>query len=371
MFCASWLRGGPQVQRLQNQPGEEPREILYPYIEGVVCDVRDSEMIVLADDRRYFTVDLSMAERDDPGLPRTLDRGDRVRLNDCSSHGRSLVVSWVDVLKKAAKRGARRETTESGGVGLRLSMSSPVLTGEARPPIALVREVALSLVQRLPNFTCRETVKRYKSIGTRKDRFVFQDQLAAEVLYSRRFGETYRRVTLNGRRVLTPFINLSGSNSTGEFGSMLQAIFRATHDSDFHALEREPEDASAVKEYAFRVAEMVSDWKIESTYQFVIPAYVGRISVDTRSNRVIKIWRIAEGLPEAFPFRTVISEVRYGDLRIEGAGQAFLPVRASMTACQSEVDVCIRNVIEFGRYKQYTAESRLILSPAGAQGHKK
>ena len=366
LFLEGLLWGGQQDQK-RFPAGSEPYRDLYSVIEGRVSDVRDGLLLLALDDGRFFNVDLSVAERANAGLLRDVNKGQCVRLNDSESQGRLLVAGSVDILSQAARR-VKQRAADRLPRDIPVERGSAIVAGGSYSPIAAVREKALDLTQQLPNFTCRETVKRYKSFSQANQKFVLQDKVSTEVLYSNSAGETYRWVALNGRKVLTPFIYLSGSNSTGEFGSMLRSIFQAVPDVDFHAVERTPEEGNTIQPYAYRVARQRSDWKIESTFQFVMPAYVGPISVDTQSQRVVNIWRIAEAIPEAFPFRNIQSNVRYGDINIEGAGRAFLPVRASMTACQTTVDICVRNVIEFGRYKKYAAQSRLIFGKANGVG---
>jgi hypothetical protein len=339
-------------------PGRQVSDVVW---EGVIGEIADHRMVLALDDTRYVWVDLSLAEQFDSDLEKTLHIGDRVRVQAATSTTYRPISGSVQVIRSALLErtlksiGASKEDTRRHAT----PASQPDAQSESQGNIQQVREEVSHMTRALPNFLCHQIVKRYVRRGPR-GRPQLLDTVAAEVLYSSESGETYRNVEVNGKRTRTPFWDLGGTRSTGEFGSMLRSLFRSVRNSDFRFDGTNTIRGKQAREYSYRVRRAISDWKVESAFQFIIPAYSGQIWADMDSNRILKVRRIAEDVPEAFPFDRIESEAQYGSVRLGNADTYFLPIRAEMNACDRETAMCSRNVIEFTGYRKYTGESRII-----------
>src|SRR5215467_10496861 len=94
------------------------------------------------------------------------------------------------------------------------------------------RGTALLYTANLPNFISTETIRRSglaKSSGTWKT----EDTVTVDVAFSDK-GERYNMLAINGKPTKKTFSQLGGAKSTGEFGTILQWIFRPESATKFH-----------------------------------------------------------------------------------------------------------------------------------------
>jgi hypothetical protein len=98
----------------------------------------------------------------------------------------------------------------------------------------------------------------------------------------------------------------------------------------------------------------------DSDFQFIVPEYSGRIWFDRTSNRVLRIERVAEGIPSAFPLRSVEADVNFGEVRLGESGAYLLPVQAETRVCIRDRRECSRKTIAFRDYRKFAAESKIV-----------
>jgi hypothetical protein len=208
----------------------------------------------------------------------------------------------------------------------------------------------------LPNFLCREVVKRYEN-SVQQKKWELQDTLSAEVLYSNKTAETYRDIRVDGKPTKKSWPELGGDISTGEFGSLLHSLL--TKDARFQFIKEDCLNGVAAREYSFRINRAESDWKILSDYQYIIPQYRGRVWFDRQGNRVLRIERAAEGIPSAFPLSSVESEVNFSEIRLESSQTYPLPVQAETRVCIRDRRRCSRKTIDFLDYRRFIGDSKI------------
>src|ERR1035438_1910647 len=284
---------------VKEPPKESPRtsvtQVLAPQpaytFVGLVRTIDGQGMVLELADTRFVVIDFDRNARV------TLHTGDRasVRSNEYDGHGLA-AKSW-SLLQPAAQVSARPE---------------PVNAQAASDPLPKnARETAARMIHTLPDYLCKEEVQRSEN-GV-------QDTLSATVSYSSKTGEDYREIRVNGQSTQKSWAALGGDVSTGEFGSLLRSLL-ANPDSDFQFIKEDPVDGVAAAEFSFHVSRAQSDWKILTDYQFIVPEYSGRIWFDRISNRVLRIERMAEGIPSAFPLRSVEADVNFSEVRIGESG---------------------------------------------------
>ena len=303
---------------------------------GLVRFIESQSMVLELEDTRFIVVDFNRKPRVSP------QPGDRVSVRSMDYDGHGLVADSVSIMRAAAQA----DTTPP-----------PPLNQQAEgdPVLRQARETEASMDRTLPNFLSREVVKRYENSAQQKG-WELQDTLSAEVLYSRKTGETYRDIRVNGKPTQRKWPELGGDISSGEFGSLLHSLL-ANQDSEFQFIKEDRIDGVAAREYSFRISRAQSDWKILSDYQFIVPQYGGRIWFDRASNRVLRVERTAEAIPSAFPLSSVEAEVNFGQVRM---GSTFLlPAHAETRVCIRDNRRCSRKTIDFTGYQQFTGESKI------------
>jgi hypothetical protein len=294
--------------------------------------MKGQSMVLELDDARFVVIDF------DRNAKVNLSRGDRasVRSNQYDGHG------------MVAKSWSLLQPLEQAGV----APTEPANTPAASDPWLLkARETAALMLHTLPDFLCKEVVARSGN-GV-------QNTLSAAVSYSGKTGEDYREIRLNGQPTPKSWAELGGDVSTGEFGSLLRSLLR-NPDSDFQFIKEDQVNGVAAEEYGFHISHAQSDWKILSDYQFIVAQYSGRIWFDRSSNRVLRIERTAEGIPSAFPLRSVEGGVTFGEVRLGSSDTYLLPLQAETRVCIRDRQECSRKTIDFSNYQKFTAESKIV-----------
>jgi hypothetical protein len=306
---------------------------------GIVRPPQEKLMILELDDTRFIL----FTARGDARL--SLAPGERIRIESNEFNGNALVADSFNVVQTAPAATPKP--------------SEPVApVGEKDPIIEQARESAKALVLQLPNFLCNEEVKRYRNWPKHK-KWQFEDTLSAELLYSRKTGEDYRNIRVNGEPTNKQWLELGGDISTGEFGSLLRSVL-SKRAGGFTFEAEDTVDGAPARRYSFHVTHAESDWTIMSEYQFVVPSYSGRLWFDRDSNAVLRVERHAEDIPSAFPISSVDTEVNFGMVHLGPSETYVLPVHAETRACFREKQDCSRKTIDFRDYKKFTGESKII-----------
>jgi hypothetical protein len=306
---------------------------------GVVRAPQNKSMILELDDTRFifFTSGSS--------APIGLSPGDRARIEGDDFDSRGVVARSFNVVQAA-----------SAAPHPHVEPAAPLAPSD--PIVEQARESAKTLVLQLPNFLCNEEVRRYRNWPKHKQ-WQFEDTLSAELLYSRKNGEDYRNIRVNGEPTNKQWLALGGDISTGEFGSLLQSVL-SKRVGGFKFEAEDIVDGTPARRYSFHVSHAESDWTIMSEYQFITPAYSGRLWFDRDSNAVLRVERRAEDIPPAFPISSVETELNFGLVHL-GPSEAYnLPVHAETRACFREKQECSRKTIDFRNYKKFTGESKII-----------
>ncbi len=226
------------------------------------------------------------------------------------------------------------------------------------PKIQLVnraREAAFSFSDALPNYVAQQVTTRYLRDG---DRWRALDVVSATVVYENG-KESYRDIQINGKPIKKSMEEMSGAWSTGEFGTTLRSLFdpRSAAQFDFRKQSQFQNFSAMVYDYA--VDRQHSDWRIKVGSQAVVPAFLGRVWIDAKSARTLRIEMSAVEIPEEFPMDKVEAAQDYGQVRL-GAEEYLLPIHAENLSCERGSSNCSRNVIEFRNYHKYQGETKII-----------
>ena len=223
--------------------------------------------------------------------------------------------------------------------------------------IERAREWALTFTETLPNYVCQQFTTRYQKIPGERD-WQAKDIVSANVVYENG-KEDYRNIAINGKSQVKRMEDLPGSWSTGEFGTTLRSLFHPGRRANFRYVKQATIIGLTASVYDYSVKREDSDWHIALGSQAIIPAYSGRVWIDQKTARVIRIEMQADDIPRDFPLDRVEAANDYGLIRLATADQFMLPLHAETLSCERGSTFCTRNAIEFRNYKKFSGEANI------------
>lgn len=240
--------------------------------------------------------------------------------------------------------------------------SDPVLLAKrisTLPFIEQARYYALRYVQELPNFIVNQKVLRYTRNPTLVD-WRIKDVLDIEVTYEPSKGESYTLKSVNGGPARNGYDDIKGASSTGEFGTILVAIFAPGAKTEF---KEGPIDRINGREaiiYDFRILTANSTYKLTETRtsQSVVSGYKGSLWVDKETKRILRVEQAANDIPPNFPFSVLESAVDYSWVNINGE-RYLLPKKAEVIIGSDKDGIYSRNVLEFTNYRRFDTDIKI------------
>ena len=223
--------------------------------------------------------------------------------------------------------------------------------------IERAREWALTFTETLPNYVSQQFTTRYQKIPGERD-WQAKDIVSANVVYENG-KEDYRNIAINGKSQVKRMEDLPGHWSTGEFGTTLRSLFHPGRRAIFRYVKQTTIIGMNASVYDYSVKREDSDWHIALGSQAIIPAYSGRVWIDQKTARVIRIEMQADAIPKDFPLDRVEAASDYGLVRLATADQFMLPLHAETLTCERGSTFCSRNVIEFRNYKKFSGEANI------------
>ncbi len=230
----------------------------------------------------------------DPGAPR-LKRGGRATTRKPSQNAQVAVNKPpTNMPEKVAESGAapRPET--------RASAAGPVSENpKTDPRIEKAREAVGSFTESLPSYVCQEQIARFVST-THKVDWQPVDLVSTDLVYENH-KEQYRNIAINGKPVKKGMEELTGSWSTGEFGTVLVDLFSPSTAADFRYRRQTKASGRDAFLFDFEVEREGSHWHVQVPF----PVHTARLPgqrVGRQGNQPCLTDRdgsgpIAEGIP--------------------------------------------------------------------------
>jgi len=218
------------------------------------------------------------------------------------------------------------------------------------------REVAATFLEGLPNYVCQEVVTRYVS-ETRVPSWNVIDVVSGDMVWEEG-KESYRNITINGKASKKPPED-SGAWSTGEFGTILAALFSPGTKANFKYVEDATIARLPASVYDFAVVRLRSAWNVHTPGQYINAPYKGSVWIDKQSAHALRIEMQAKDIPTEFPLVNVETAVDYEYVTLGTPEKFLLPVHAEILSCDRGSNECGRNVIEFRNYHKFTGESTI------------
>ncbi len=222
--------------------------------------------------------------------------------------------------------------------------------------IEKARQVAASFLEGLPNYVCQEVVTRYVS-ETRVPSWNVIDVVSGDMVWEEG-KESYRNITINGKASRKPPED-SGAWSTGEFGTILAALFSPGTMANFKYVEDATITHLPASVYDFAVVRLRSAWNVHTPGQYINAPYKGSVWIDKQSAHALRIEMQAKDIPSEFPLVNVETAVDYDYITLGTPDKFLLPVHAEILSCDRGSNECGRNVIEFRNYHKFTGESTI------------
>jgi len=228
------------------------------------------------------------------------------------------------------------------------------------PLIEQARYHAAEFMDDLPNFVVTQIVTRSARTPEKKD-WQQQDKLEIELSYRTKTGEQFKLVRYNDKPTQMTYQQLKGATSTGEFGSILGALFSPQSQAEFKEIRRETFHGHQTVIYDFRVKKAFSHNTITdvNSGRTVTTAYSGSVWIDTESGRALRIEQSAEDIQPGFPITLAENAVEYDWIAIDGQ-RYLLPVYAELIIGSDADRYYSRNVIEMRNYHMFDTDMKIL-----------
>ena len=291
------------------------------------------------------------------------------------------VLSAEQIVELIRKRGLQFEVTESFLLELQARETDPViletlralrrLGAESERPaeadwprfLESVRAKALTYSDALPNFICTQVTQRQVRDPQRGWKAV--DNFVAELTYFDK-KEHYKILTVGSNAATDSTIeNLSGTTSTGEFGTAMRSLFDPAANTSFRLEGRAQFNGRETVRIGYQVPRTPGGrtitHKVRNNKQTIVTAYRGRCWIDPNSFQLVRLEYKVLDIPKKFPIIQSDGTTDYDLAEIEGK-KYWLPIRAEVLLTVDLEDrgrLHTRNVIDFKQYRKFEAEVRI------------
>jgi hypothetical protein len=222
--------------------------------------------------------------------------------------------------------------------------------------ITKAREWVATFTDSLPDYICHQQTTRYME-PSKEQGWQALDVVTAQVVYEKG-KESYRDITVGGKKTTKSMDDIGGATSTGEFASTLKSLFAPQSMAHFRFAETTHSGQHDMAVFDFKVDLERSGWRIRVGGQTLRPAYSGSVWIEKSTARVRRVEMQADQIPKDFPLDSVEAAVDYEQIPL-GERSFYLPVHAANLACQRGTTICTKNTIEFRNYHKFAGESTI------------
>ena len=230
--------------------------------------------------------------------------------------------------------------------------------------LARTRQNTLAALDDMPDFVVKQQIQRsiaYAGTGT----YTPQDNLIVAVSYRSTGQEEYRLLMVNGimqtdTKPKQDYEEVGGTSSTGEFVTMLATIFKPESQTKFEPVETDIIRGRTTVVFDFEVTPELAQQNLTCkvlTERSTRPGMKGKIWIDTKDGRVLKVESEATAIPPDFPCPTAKRNIDYDWVTIS-AEKYLLPLLSDvrLTIRDRGKTYETRNVIRFKNYQKYGSE---------------
>jgi hypothetical protein len=200
----------------------------------------------------------------------------------------------------------------------------------------------------LPNFICTQTTRRFEDVNNAGWQPI--DTIVERLTYFDH-REIYKVLEMNGHPVNIAHDQVRGTSSSGDFASVMRAIFLPQTETEFAWHNWFTLRGERMHVYAYRVPTRPS-------YEIDLPersldfgaAYHGLVFIDVENHFVRRITLHADEIPSSVPIQGVSLTLDYGYTRI-GDDDYLLPLQFELQL--REGSRLIKNQVDYDNYRKF------------------
>ena len=228
------------------------------------------------------------------------------------------------------------------------------------PLLEQARVHAAEYLEELPNFIVTQFVTRTVKLPDQKD-WKDEDKLEVEMSYHDKRGEVLKLLKLNGKPTTLSYDKLGGATSTGEFGTLLGALFATQSQAEFKEIRTETLRGYLTTVFTFKVKKAFSNNQItdKSSGRTVTAAYEGTVWIETATARVLRVEQAAVDIQRGFPITLAESAIEYDWVTIAET-KYLLPISAEVLLGQDAQRFYSRNSIELRNYRMFDTDMKIV-----------
>jgi hypothetical protein len=232
---------------------------------------------------------------------------------------------------------------------------------EFRDIVSEIRDNSLNYTKSLPNYLCTQITRRHvdRGSGSFQDADVILEQLS---FFDQK--ENYKVVMVNNDMVTSRNLQhdkLGGATSSGEFGSILRAIFAPDSETQFEWQRWTGLNRHWVYVISFQTGQPVYTITHDSSGRTVHARVHGQIFADRDTRMVMRLHLECDGIPPDFPIQSVTLDQDY-DFQEIGGQQYMLPLHSDVRSREGKYRAW--NEVTYRSYHKYGTESSITFDTA-------
>ena len=229
---------------------------------------------------------------------------------------------------------------------------------EVKEILAEIRENSLNYTKNLPNYLCTQVTKRRIDQGNGSWRDA--DTIIEQLSYFEQ-KESYKVMMVNNSMVTgtKEHDQLGGAVSSGEFGSILRAVFSPESETDFRWERWGGLRGHWQYVFAFETGQPIYSIRHDGSKRTVHARTRGLIFADRDTKMVMRLHLECIGIPADFPIQSVTLDQDYDFTDI--AGQQFmLPLHSDVRSREGQYKSW--NEVTYRSYHKYGADTSIRIS---------
>ena len=234
----------------------------------------------------------------------------------------------------------------------------PPTPEEAQTLISDARSRAVGYKSGLPNFMCIEVTDR--SIDPAARGLWRHKDTITEMLRYRDKSESRSVMEVDGKPADSMNAeDIKGTQSTGEFGGVLDAVFEPSAKADFQWKETDTLGNGTVQVFDYHVAKENSSFSVRGSNGLEPTlSFHGKVYIDTATRSVRRISLIADDFPKDFPTHASTVQVDYDYVSIN-SHDYLMPISAEVSVVQGRHQASL-NTIAFRDYRRFGSNVKVL-----------
>lgn len=215
---------------------------------------------------------------------------------------------------------------------------------------------ARSYSSNLPNFRCQRETRQLTASVKSPDQLREGDVLVDELTYENNV-ETYQPLLINGLKAdKRTSASTTGVRSSGEFGSMLKALFSTEVAATYKWAGYAMAGGAMCRVFDVEVLSKKSNFVLSLGGRQEVAGYTGKLFLEEETGLVRRLTINGSGLPKDFQLQSPTFSLEYGLVRV-GEQDYLLPLRSVLQIRKGKS--LVRNETVFRSYRKFEASSSI------------